>query len=211
MTTMTGEPGSGDDDALLLTMVRGDVHAAAEAVCRLVRARVEAAAVSVALHRERTGTLVYIAADGAGSDRVVGMEVPVEASVAGYVALAGDSIALADVATDPRFNREAAEATGYVPRALTVMPIAGEQGVVAVISVLDAGVDDVDEQVRDLVPILAAVVRAAVPLDPFATEGQASLQAMRQLAAALMSGGSRERRLLRALVSALDEFVEAGR
>jgi GAF domain-containing protein len=46
-------------------------------------------------------------------------------------------VALSDVASDPRFNRDAAEQTGYVPRSLAAAPLLGDVGAIGVLQVLD--------------------------------------------------------------------------
>ena len=67
--------------------------------------------------------LVYTAADGAGADAVVGLRIPSGQGVAGWVAASGQPVAIGDLARDPRFAGEVAEQTGYVPRAMLVVPV----------------------------------------------------------------------------------------
>jgi GAF domain-containing protein len=42
-----------------------------------------------------------------------------------------------DVTSDPRFSRDAAEATGYVPRGLMAVPLLNEERALGVLQVLD--------------------------------------------------------------------------
>ena len=49
----------------------------------------------------------------------------------------GQPIAISDVASDPRFSRQAAEQTGYVPQAILAVPVQTEHRMLGVISLLD--------------------------------------------------------------------------
>jgi GAF domain-containing protein len=46
-------------------------------------------------------------------------------------------VALSDITSDPRFDREVAERTGYVPRAIAAVPLLSEDHVVGVLQALD--------------------------------------------------------------------------
>jgi GAF domain-containing protein len=59
------------------------------------------------------------------------------ASIAGYVFSTGESLALSDVGADPRFDRAAAERTGYVPRSIAAVPLLAGEETVGVLQVLD--------------------------------------------------------------------------
>ena len=47
-----------------------------------------------------------------------------------------------DVGADPRFSREVAESTGYVPRGLMAAPLVRDERVLGVLSVLDRPADE---------------------------------------------------------------------
>lgn len=96
-----------------------------------------AAACSLATLDEDTGDLTYVAASGAGADRIVGVRLPVTRGIAGWVAVSGQPLAVSDLAGDRRFARDVAEATAYVPDALLVVPIPGPDAVLGVLSILD--------------------------------------------------------------------------
>lgn len=109
-------------------------------LCATVRVALGAQAVSVA--RLDGEHLVYEAADGAGSDTVVGLRLTISRGVAGYVARTGQSLAVDQVRDDPRFARDVAERTGYVPTSLLVVPAIDDRGeVCGVLSVLDRSPD----------------------------------------------------------------------
>lgn len=96
-----------------------------------------AAAASMALIDERAGELVFRVAYGAGSEAVVGMRIPLDQGIAGYVANTGQPIAISNVQNDPRFSRGTAEKTGYVPKSILAMPLIADDRVIGVIEVLD--------------------------------------------------------------------------
>jgi signal transduction protein with GAF and PtsI domain len=101
-----------------------------------------AAACSVALVDQVGDHLVYTAASGEGSDAIVGVVLPVGRGIAGWSAMSGQPIAIADVRDDPRFARDVAEATSYVPSSLMAAPLFRPDGeVLGVLSVLDPSVD----------------------------------------------------------------------
>ena len=68
---------------------------------------------------------------------MIGLTVPPTQGIAGYVYSTGQALALSDVASDSRFNRDAAQQTGYVPRSIAAAPLLDEQGTVGVLQVLD--------------------------------------------------------------------------
>jgi GAF domain-containing protein len=116
-------PDSGNE--LLQTIV--------EAAARLFGA----AASSIALLDEAEGMLEFRVATGAGAKEVVGMRIPVSQGIAGYVVMTGQPMAVSSVDEDPRFARETARKTGYVPRSILAMPLLYQDRPIGVIEVLD--------------------------------------------------------------------------
>jgi len=96
-----------------------------------------AEAASIALFEPATNRLVFRVAAGTHGDGVVGVEIPPDQGVAGYVFTTGQPLALSDVAADARFGRDAAEQTGYVPRSLVAVPLVDDEGTIGVLEVLD--------------------------------------------------------------------------
>ena len=96
-----------------------------------------AAACSLALLSEDDSELLYTVAAGEGAEDVTGMRIPASQGIAGWVVQSGQPIAISDVASDPRFAREAAEQTGYVPQAILAVPVETPQQTLGVISLLD--------------------------------------------------------------------------
>lgn len=108
------------------------------AVLASTRALFGAAACSCALTSDDGATLTFVAADGIGADAIVGVSIPVNKGIAGWVALSGQPTAIADVVRDDRFARDVAEATDFVPTALLAVPLVDDRGeVMGVVEVLD--------------------------------------------------------------------------
>jgi GAF domain-containing protein len=96
-----------------------------------------AAAASIALVLEEEQALEFKVAYGSGDEVVVGQRIPLDAGIAGYVAMTGQPIAISDVRRDPRFEQDFAESTGYVPDSILAMPLVWEGRVIGVMEVLD--------------------------------------------------------------------------
>lgn len=113
------------NDELLQTIV--------EAAARLFGA----AASSIALVNEKQQMLEFRVATGIGREEVIGMRIPLDRGIAGYVAMTSQPMAISNVQQDPRFAQETAEKTGYVPRSILAMPLLSGDRVIGVIEVLD--------------------------------------------------------------------------
>ncbi len=81
--------------------------------------------------------LVFHVAAGAQGEGVVGLEIPPDRGLVGYVFSTGQALAISDVARDPRFGRSFAEKTQYVPRSIVAVPLVDDHGTVGVLEVLD--------------------------------------------------------------------------
>jgi GAF domain-containing protein len=97
----------------------------------------EAEAASIALFETDPDRLEFRVAAGEKGAGAIGLTVPPTQGIVGYVYSTGQALALSDVANDPRFNRDAAQQTGYVPRSIAAAPLVDEEGTVGVLQVLD--------------------------------------------------------------------------
>ena len=97
----------------------------------------DADASSIALFESDPDRLEFRVAAGEQGAGAVGLTVAPTQGIAGYVYSTGQALALSDVANDPRFNRDAAEQTGYVPRSIAAVPLLDDHGTVGVLQVLD--------------------------------------------------------------------------
>ena len=114
-----------------------------------------ARACSIAVFDPEANELVFRAATGSAASSVVGMRLPVKRGIAGYVVASGQAIAVHDVQRDPRFDREAAEATGYLPQSILAVPIETASEVSGVIEVLDWTEDRIGEVGLELAAVFA--------------------------------------------------------
>ena len=96
-----------------------------------------AAAASIALVDERRQELEFKVSYGVGNEDVVGMRIPLDKGIAGYVVMTGQPIAISNVQQDTRFNQDFARSTGYVPRSILAMPLLWGDRVIGVMEVLD--------------------------------------------------------------------------
>ncbi len=121
-----------------------------EAICEAAQVAFGARACSIAVFDPESAELVFEAATGTAAGSVVGMRLPVKRGIAGYVVASGQAIAVHDVERDPRFDRQAAEATGYLPKSILAVPIETDEEVAGVIEVLDWSDDRVGEEGLEL-------------------------------------------------------------
>ncbi len=110
----------------------------------LDRLRTDLGAAACSLALLEGDDLVFVAASGAGADEVVGLRIPVGRGIAGWAVVSGETVAVADVTADQRWDRETAERTGYVPRSILATPVDDGEATTGVLEVLDrtAGADD---------------------------------------------------------------------
>ncbi|MEX2644944.1 MAG: GAF domain-containing protein [Gaiellaceae bacterium] len=133
-------------------MAEGDLRAAVaagvlgaeELYAQLLRSVVEVAraifgakASSVFLLDEATDELVFAAVAGEGEEHLVGTRIPSSTGIAGWVLVTRQPLVLEDLQNDPRFARDVAEATGYVPSGLMAVPLLHEERALGVLQVLD--------------------------------------------------------------------------
>jgi len=106
-------------------------------IVEVARAIFGAKASSILLHDPATDELVFAAVAGEGSSSLVGTRIPSETGIAGWVLQSHTPLVLEDVRSDPRFARDVAETTGYVPNGLMAVPLVYEERTLGVLQVLD--------------------------------------------------------------------------
>jgi hypothetical protein len=108
-----------------------------EAIVRTAAGMFDAAACSIALTDPSNGDLVYEAAWGAGAAEVVGLRLAPGVGMAGAVVASGEGVVVPECRKDPRFARQVAAKTGYVPYTMVVTPLVREGETIGVLSLLD--------------------------------------------------------------------------
>jgi len=131
-------------DQDLRAAVAAGVLGAEDAYRQLLRSIVETAraifaarASSIFLLDLSTDELVFEAVAGEGEDTLVGMRIPSGTGIAGWVVSSRQPLVIEDVGKDPRFGRQTAEATGYMPQGLMAVPLLLDERSLGVLEVLD--------------------------------------------------------------------------
>ena len=184
-------------------------------IVEVARAIFHARAASIFLLDEETDELVFEALAGEGSDSLVGTRFPSSTGIAGWVLVTRQPLVLEDVNEDPRFAKDAAEATGYVPKGIMAVPLLHEERALGVLEVLDrparpgAVLEEIDllglfaGQAAIALDLLQAARRARIALEA----SGADLETVASLAAAI-DGLEGERRVVGLeLLASLDKLL----
>jgi len=103
----------------------------------VARAIFKAKASSIFLLDEETDELAFEAVVGEGSESLIGRRFRSSTGIAGFVLVSRQPLVIEDVVADPRFSRETAESTGFVPKGLMAVPLLHEERALGVLEVLD--------------------------------------------------------------------------
>jgi GAF domain-containing protein len=106
-------------------------------VVEVARAIFNAQASSIFLLDEESDELVFEAIAGPGADTLIGQRFPSSTGIAGWVLVTRQPLVIEDVTEDPRFAKDVAETTGYVPKGLMAVPLLHEERSLGVLEVLD--------------------------------------------------------------------------
>ena len=183
-----------------------------QSIVEVARAIFRAKASSIFLLDEANDELVFEAVAGEGAGTLVGRRFPSSTGVAGWVLVTQQPLVLENVAEDPRFGREAAESTGFVPRGLMAVPLLYEERALGVLEVLDRpNVEPFSLAEMDLLGLFGHQAAIALDLLQRARRARAALDGEGALArvAARLETADEERQaagldLLRALEQLLD-------
>jgi GAF domain-containing protein len=132
-----------DDDKLRDAVAAGVLAAEAghrellQSIVEVARAIFGARASSIFLLDTTTDELIFEAVAGEGASSLVGKRLPSGTGIAGWVLVTGQPLVLDDLEQDPRFARDVAESTGYVPKSLMAVPLLHGEEVLGVLQVLD--------------------------------------------------------------------------
>jgi len=185
-----------------------------QSIVEVARAIFGARASSIFLLDEEADELVFEAVAGEGSEALVGRRLPSSTGIAGWVLVTRQPLVLADVEQDPRFARDVAEATGYVPKSLMAVPLLHEEQVLGVLQVLDRPQKErFSLSEMDLLGLFAN--QAAIALDLLGrarraravVEGEADLAVVARLAATLDDLSPERREAGFGLLAALERVL----
>jgi GAF domain-containing protein len=172
-----------------------------QSIVAVARAVFGAKAASIQRHDEQTGELVFEAVAGEGADTLVGQRYDSGRGIGGWVLASAQPLVIEDVTKDPRFARDFAESTGFVPKGLMSAPLLAAERLLGVMQVLDrpAGA----RSSLDELELLAL----------FANQAAAALEAVERVrrVRALVDGGEAEVAAGARVAAALDALEEPRR
>jgi GAF domain-containing protein len=171
-----------------------------QSVVEVARAIFAARASSVFLLDEDNDELVFEAVAGEGAESLIGHRIPSSTGLAGWVLVTRQPLVLEDVGSDPRFARDVAESTGYVPQGLMCVPLLHDERSLGVLNVLDRASQFTLEEM-ELLGLFAN--QAAIALD--------LLQRARRAHAVLAESGDDAEALARVAALLEGEQGDAGR
>jgi GAF domain-containing protein len=152
-------------------------------IVEVARAIFRAKASSIFLLDEESDELVFEAVAGEGSESLIGRRFPSSTGIAGFVLVSRQPLVIEDVLEDPRFSRETAESTGFVPKGLMAVPLLHEERALGVLEVLDRPSDSrFTLQEMDLLGLFANQAAVALDLLQRARRAQATLEDQGDLA-----------------------------
>jgi len=169
----------------------------------------DAEASSIALFETDPERLVFRVAAGAQGAGAIGLQVKPTEGIVGFVFSTGQALALTDVASDPRFNLEAAKRTGYVPRSIAAVPLLDDDGSVGVLQVLDKrGSSSFSLRDMELLAIFARQATTAITATKVQRDtGRLLTEVLRQVAQGSLTDAQVET-LVSAATSGLDEGAD---
>ena len=176
-------------------------HALLSAIVEVARSIFGAKASSILLLDAATEELVFEAVVGEGEESLLGTRFPAGKGIAGWVLATRTPLVIEDVREDPRFARDVAEDTGYVPKGLMAAPLLSEESALGVLSVLDRPEQSLFSlQEMELLGLFANQAAIAVEL---------LLKARK--AETLLDDGDGELRVVARLASAVDALEDSRR
>ncbi len=185
-----------------------------QSIVEVARAIFGAKASSIFLHDTEADELVFEAVAGEGEDHLIGMRIPSSTGIAGWVLVTRQPLVVDDLQNDPRFARNVAQKTGYVPNSLMAVPLLHEDRALGVLQVLDRESSRFTLEQMDLLSLFAN--QAAIALDLLQRgrraaraldEGDGEAPAAARLATALESLPEERREAASTLLTALADLI----
>jgi len=185
-----------------------------QSTAEVARAIFKARASSIFLLDTETDELVFEAVAGEGAQTLVGQRFPSSTGVAGWALVTRQPLVVDDLTADTRFSQEAAESTGYVPKALMAVPLLVEDRALGVLEVLDRSSEQ-PFSLADMNLLGLFGSQAAVALDLLqrarraraALAGEGELGALARVAAHLEAAGEEARQAGLELLRSLERLL----
>jgi GAF domain-containing protein len=109
-----------------------------KSIADATRSACAAKACSVQSFDPQTYELVFEAVSGHGDPDLVGRRYSAGAGIAGWTFNSQQSSVVDDIETDPKFAKDFAESTGYIPHSIISFPLAHSDQQLGVLQILDA-------------------------------------------------------------------------
>ncbi len=185
-----------------------------QSTAEVARAIFRARASSIFLLDTETDELVFEAVAGEGAQTLIGQRFPSSTGVAGWALVTRQPLVVDDLTADTRFSQEAAESTGYVPKALMAVPLLVEDHALGVLEVLDRSSEQ-PFSLADMNLLGLFANQAAVALDLLqrarraraALVGEGELGALARVAAQLEAAGEDARQAGLELLRSLERLL----
>jgi GAF domain-containing protein len=135
---------NGPDPRTAAGMLGGDEQTYRELLQSIVdvaRSIFGAEAASIFLLDDENDELVFEAVSGRGEGDIVGSRFPSSTGIAGFALVTRQPLVVDDLDSDPRFSRDRARSTGYVPSSIVASPLLHAERALGVLSVLDRAPD----------------------------------------------------------------------
>ena len=139
-----------------------DINEIMKALLTQVNEVLNAEATSIALVDKRAKELVYQTAAGIGSDKIVGLRLPANEGVSGWVMENAEPALVSDTALDSRFTRKGDELTGHPTRAIICAPIQHKDEVLGTIQAINPIQGTFNKRDLELLVNLANIASSAI-------------------------------------------------
>ncbi|MEZ4594669.1 MAG: GAF domain-containing protein, partial [Chloroflexota bacterium] len=121
-----------------------------------------AEAISIALVDAQTNELVYQVAEGIGAKEIVGLRLPSNQGLSGWVMQHSEPALVADTRLDPRFHHLGDERTGYATLAMICAPMIFKGDVLGTIQAINPSDGTFTEEDLDVLVNLANIASTAI-------------------------------------------------
>ena len=122
----------------------------------------QAQAISIAMVDEQTNELVYRVAAGLGSGKIVGLSLPSNQGLSGWVREHAEPAMVNDTSLDPRFHTLGDQRTGYLTRAMICAPVQFKGEVLGTIQAINPMQSAFTGEDLDLLVNLANIASSAL-------------------------------------------------
>lgn len=139
-----------------------DLNEVMESMLEQMNEFLRAEAISIALVDKQSNELVYQVAAGIGSNDIIGLRLPSNQGVSGWVMEQGKPALVQNATQDPRIIKVGDERTGHLTRAMICAPITYKSTVLGTIQAINPTEGQFTEKDMDLLVNLANIASSAI-------------------------------------------------